>query len=525
MAEGRLDVGRLDAGRPDAGRVDIKKNDEGKINVGNLEKAQRLKAGNLLIQGLSKRVEEQKQILEEEVREKQEEKEAAQKEKEGARDVSRLSEQGKLLGICKDWVLEMEAELWEAFLNWLPLEGKSLSEQLEQLSMLYMKLLESILTHTEEGTQQQEQLRRLASVLSEKLNLLAGGSVKDLLEIAEEFGSKEIVRNIWASLYRNVTKEALPGRAAKAFFENGTMPARNEGTVLYARSGKGEVQVSRSYRAYMSENRAAFTQAFTEKEEAGIVETSHGKKGEFYTGKELEKADRFVRYIRGSGNLLDPGRQAGMAAPRPEAQEGVRREEGMKGVLAAAMDIKAEVFYNSVKDVPANTSYYGREKETGGIFADVRDMVGRMVDRYLARAAAAERAVPVRETGSAAGGEAAGGGNTGRGVRAVYYYIMNLYRKTGDPEKALAAGIKYAIQQEGWIAGTRLMSRDWEEFLRTIGQQKEIDLARYMEKYSPWGMMEGGEKQLLLRGRGLSKALLLGLAGLVAGILFFAVNG
>lgn len=102
---------------------------------------------------------------------------------------------------------------------------------------------------------------------------------------------------------------------------------------------------------------------------------------------------------------------------------------------------------------------------------------------------------------------------------------MNLYRKTGDPEKALAAGIKYAIQQEGWIAGTRLMSRDWEEFLRTIGQQKEIDLARYMEKYSPWGMMEGGEKQLLLRGRGLSKALLLGLAGLVAGILFFAVNG
>ena len=180
MAEGRLDVGRLDAARPDTGTIDA-----GRIGAGNIEKTERLKAGNLLIQGLSKRVEEQKQILEKEVREKEEEKEEVRQEsiaKGASRDVSRLSEQGRWIGICKDWVLEMESELWEAFLNWFPLDGKSLSDQLEELSTLYLKLLESILTHTEEGPQQQEQLRRLASVLSEKLNLLIGRSVKDLLE-------------------------------------------------------------------------------------------------------------------------------------------------------------------------------------------------------------------------------------------------------------------------------------------------------------------------------------------------------
>ncbi len=508
MAEGRLDVGRLDAARTDTGTIDA-----GRIGAGNIEKTERLKAGNLLIQGLSKRVEEQKQILEKEVREKEEEKEEVRQEsiaKGASRDVSRLSEQGRWIGICKDWVLEMESELWEAFLNWFPLDGKSLSDQLEELSTLYLKLLESILTHTEEGPQQQEQLRRLASVLSEKLNLLIGRSVKDLLEFAEEFGDKEAVRNIRGSLYRNVTKESIPGREAKTFFEKGTIPERSEGTVLYARSGKGEVQVDKSYRTYVSENRAAFAMSPAERETAGVMEASQGKRGELYTGRQLETADRFAGYIRGSGNLLDPGRRAETVMARPGSQ----REEGIKGVLAAAMDIKAEVFYDSVKASSTNISSRAGERRTGGIFAEVRDMVGRMVDRYIVEAEQRERAVLRQEAGDAAGGR-----NPGRSVRDVYYYIMNIYRKTGEPEEALAAGIKYAMQQEGWIAGARFLNRDWEQFLRVIGQQKGADLTRYMEKYSPWGILKGGEEQQLLGKKGISRALMLGLAGVIAGIL------
>ncbi len=520
MTEGRLDVGRLDPGRLDAGKIDAGKTDVGKTGLGNIEKTERLKAGNLLIQGLSKRVEEQKEILEEEVRDKQEEKEEAREGREAkgaSRDVSRLSEQGKWLGICRDWVLEMEGELWEAFLNWFPLEGKSLSEQLEELSALYMKLLESILTHTEEGPQQQEQLRRLASVLSEKLNLLTGCSVKDLLEFAEEMGDKEAVRNIRGSLYRNVTKEAIPGREAKAFFEKGTMPARSEGTVLYARSGKGEVQVDKSYRTYVSENRAAFARSPAEKGTAGVVEASQGKRGELYTGKQLETADRFARYIRGSGNLLDAGRQAETARIRSGAAPGPPGDERMKGVLAAAMDIKAEVFYDSVKASSVNMSSRGGGRQSGGLFAEVRDMVGRMVDRYLVEAERRERAVLGQEAGGAAGAS-----SPGRSARDVYYYIMNVYRKTGNPEEALTAGIKYAMQQEGWASAARFVSRDWEQFLRVVGQQKSTDLTRYMEKYSPWGMLERGEEKLLFGKKGISKALLLGLAGMVAGILLFA---
>ena len=39
----------------------------------------------------------------------------------------------------------------------------------------------------------------------------------------------------------------------------------------------------------------------------------------------------------------------------------------------------------------------------------------------------------------------------------VYYYIMNVYRKTGNPEEALTAGIKYAMQQEGWASAARFV--------------------------------------------------------------------
>ena len=161
------------------------------------------------------------------------------------------------------------------------------------------------------------------------------------------------------------------------------MPARSEGTVLYARSGKGEVQVDKSYRTYVSENRAAFARSPAEKGTAGVVEASQGKRGELYTGKQLETADRFARYIRGSGNLLDAGRQAETARIRSGAAPGPPGDERMKGVLAAAMDIKAEVFYDSVKASSVNMSSRGGGRQSGGLFAEVRDMVGRMVDRYL----------------------------------------------------------------------------------------------------------------------------------------------
>lgn len=495
MTDGRLDVGRLDAVRAEAG---------------NIEKAERLKAGDMLIQGLSKRVQEQKRVLEEEVREQQEMQEETsedRKVKGESKDVLRLSEQRKYVDICRDWVLEMEGELWEAFLNWFPSESKSLSELLEQLSRLYMQLLESIFAHTEGGEQRQEQIERLTVLLSEKLNLLAECSVKDLLEFAEEFGNQEDVANIRASLYRNVTKETLSGREAKAFFEKGEGPAKSEGSVLYAHLGKGEVQVSKSYSASVNESRAVLS----ERKEAGSVEVSFGKTGGLSTGKELETANRFVRYIRGNGNLPEPGGTE-MTTLRLGAQE-----EGIRGVLAAAMDMKAEVFYNSAKASSVNLSSRGGERQAGGFFAEVRNMVGRMVDRYLTRVVNGQTADLNREADGAAGN-----GDRDRNVRDVYYYIMSIYRKTGNPEEALAAGIMYAMRQESWMACVRFVSRDWEEFLRVIGQQKGIDLARYMEKYSPWGALKEGEK-LPFGKKGISKVLLFAVAGIIAGVLLFVL--
>ena len=74
------------------------------------------------------------------------------------------------------WVLEMAGEDWEAFLEWLPDPDLELQEQLQELSKLYLTLLEAVLKHAE-GDNLKAQLDRLDSLLAQKLNLVIDKSL------------------------------------------------------------------------------------------------------------------------------------------------------------------------------------------------------------------------------------------------------------------------------------------------------------------------------------------------------------
>ena len=195
-------------------------------------KTAQMEAGQVLITEAAKHAVEAKEALEKERADRKAEKEddSSKDRTEEKRDTPELSRQSKWFGIegklLKDanikWTLEMETELWEAFQAWFPSGDENLSEQLKELSRLYLALLEAILTHTL-GDEQTVQLERLNQVLSQKLNLLLEEELNELLELLEKAGQTEAVKIVKSSVYKQTTGESISPRAADRFYTRGTM--------------------------------------------------------------------------------------------------------------------------------------------------------------------------------------------------------------------------------------------------------------------------------------------------------------
>ena len=143
------------------------------------KKGAQLEAGQVLITEAARQAAKARQELERERTEREAKKDAEKERQEDKKDTSELSKQSKWFGIEGKlpenvdirWTLEMMKELWEAFQQWMPVKEQDLSAQFEELSKLYLELLEAILTHTL-GEEQAAQMERLNAVLAEKLNLL-----------------------------------------------------------------------------------------------------------------------------------------------------------------------------------------------------------------------------------------------------------------------------------------------------------------------------------------------------------------
>lgn len=474
------------------------------------KKSAELEAGQALITETAKQVAKARQELEQERTEK--ERDVEKESEDDKKDTSELSKQSKWFGIEGKlpgnadvrWTLEMMQEMWEKFLQWMPVKDQALSAQLEELSRLYLALLEAILTYTM-GEEQAAQAERLNLVLAEKLNLVLQEDLKELMALLEKTGQTDTMNLVKASVYRQTTGESISGRAASKFYAQGNtasfkssryfMPepsGQKEGGRRYG-SGRGGTYSEGSFgvnegRIYkLADGRKIqMNQGFDIQRKSGELQMSqrgrvlnkmganslggggvYGGKSAL-TGKELAEANSLAAHVSGSGNLL---RHAGISAQNDE----------VKGLIAAITNMKGQVYAASAE-------------RNNGMVTPLRNAINQMVDYYL----------------------------TQKGIYKVYYYTTNAYEQTKNPQKAIEQGLEYAYRlfaekkadeayrlQEAYsdragffqmllknqsmqtdlIQGMRLLENNWREFLRAIGENEKRGIVLKMQKYSPWGIL------------------------------------
>lgn len=483
-------------------------------------KSARLEAGQVLVEEAAKHaVEMKEEILKESAARKEEAKEDRD-QTEGKRDTSELSRQSKWFGIearnLKDedikWTLEMLKEQWEAFQSWMPAGDRELSVHLDELSRLYLALLEEVLTHTV-GDEQVLQLERLNEVLAQKLNLLMDADLKDLMRLLEQTGKTEAMNLIRSSVYKQTTGESISARAAGRFFAQGNvnsvgntryryfMPESQGQQAVSGRAGKS------AYGTGMSSSSAGSLSAASEEgrfyelakgrnirmnqaldvrgqsgeqqlsqrartlggvRESGAADMSVQGGRALPGGKELAGANRFAAHMNGSGNLF--------ANPDINA-----RNEEMVGLLAAVTSIKSQVY----------AANFGRNHS---VSTPLRSAINQMIDYYL----------------------------TQKGAYKVYGYTANVYEKTKSPQKAIEEGIEYAYRifmekkgdaayqkqdaysekagffqmllkgqsmQADLIKGRKILEENWRDFLRAIGENEKKGIVLKAQRHSPWGML------------------------------------
>ncbi len=115
------------------------------------------------------------------------------------------------------WILEMEGEKWEAFLQWQPNPNLALPKQLQELSKLYLSLLEAALKYAE-GENLTRQLERLDALLAQKLTLIMDENLKSLASLLKESGQSTALDSVRASLYRQTAGRTISPQAAHALF-------------------------------------------------------------------------------------------------------------------------------------------------------------------------------------------------------------------------------------------------------------------------------------------------------------------
>ena len=130
-----------------------------------------------LMRGMTSTIMEQSEKIREEQREEEQEK---------PKDTAELSE--TLRWFSSDGTISAdEAPDWKPLLEWQPDPNLDVPTQLQQLSKLYLTLLEAVLKYTE-GENLEEQLARLDALVAQKLNLLLEQNLKQLTSLLEEAG-------------------------------------------------------------------------------------------------------------------------------------------------------------------------------------------------------------------------------------------------------------------------------------------------------------------------------------------------
>ncbi len=468
-----------------------------------VKKTTEMQAGQVMVEATVKQMAQMKEELEQERETRKEEKEPNKEEEK--KDTSELSKQSKWFGIegkllqegDVKWILEMEQELWEAFLNWKPVQGGNLAGQLEELSRLYLALLEAILTHTM-GDEQTAQIERLDELLAQKLSALLDEDLKELVEFLEQTDQTETIQNIKASIYKQTTGQSISGRAANQFYAKGKTNAGNTRFFMPETSAAGKNSTQSASYARTSAvsdegtlyqlakgRNIKIDQMFDMQRKSGEMQISQrnqalgntGGKGRMgtgfstgaaFTGDDLARANDFSAHMNGSGNLFkNPGINA--------------RNEEVVGYLAAITSIKGQMF----------AAVSGKESAMN---VPIRNALNQIVDYYLSQ----------------------------KGIYKVYDYTTNVYERTKNPQRALEEGLEYAYalfqekkedvsykrqaayseeagffqmllknqsMQTDLLKGIHLLEENWRQFLKSIGENEKKGISLKMQKHSPWGAL------------------------------------
>ncbi len=497
-------------------------------------KSMELQAGQMMVEDAARRAVEAKEELAKEQAEKK--KEYEREDETEKRDTSELSKQSKWFGIGGKllenenikWVLEMEQALLEALLKWMPSGDTDIAKQLDELSRLYLALLEAVLTHTM-GDEQAAQLQRLDEILAQKLSLLMDTDLKELMNFLKETGQTETLQNIKTSVYKQTTGTSISAKAADQFYARGKtanpgntrffMPDSSAGqragtrssstAASYASSMSSEgsiykltegrnVRLNQEFDASRKSGEAQLTQRNQALSGARSTENASiaGGKAAF-TGNDLARANQFAAHINGSGNLL-------------KSSDITAKNDEVVGYLAAVTSIKGEV-------------YAASSNRKSAMNVPLKNAVNQMVDYYLSR----------------------------KGIYKVYDYTTNVYERTKSAQRALEEGLEYAYrlfqekkenteaqrqaayqEQAGFfqmllknqnmqgdlLRGMRLLEENWRDFLKSIGENEKQGISLKMQKYSPWGiLLEPGGQMRFFKGK--SSRIILTEAAVVAVLL------
>ena len=511
-----------------------------------------LQAGQTVIRETAKALKEQNKQIE------QEQTTDNRTENDTAKDTSEISEIHHWPGADKTaaadaaskWCLEMDSKNWNALLEWTPTPGADLPEQIQELSKLYLALLESILKYTE-GEWQAMQLEQLDTLLAEKLQLLMDADLDEVARLLEETGQDAALDGIKSSMYQQTAGQSISARAANALFTRarrfgmgsgfdfiGNTSARgtqgrsgsgsNSGFKAGSDSGFRAGSASRSFSSSASvsrfssgegqiynragENSLRFQQAnaagqknwkaqIQQRTEVinnarkGITGNSLSRNASVsYSGKELAQANRFAAHINGSGNLFKN--------PRISA-----RNEEVTGLMAALMTIKGRVFAAGAD-------------RGNAITLPLQNAIDKLIDQYLRQ----------------------------KGASRVYYYTISAYEKQKNPEQAMKDGQAYAYQQfkekqenPAWqksphysrqagffqallknqspekdlALGFNVLQKDWQNFLHALGKGGGFSYRLEPERYSPWGAAAGSGKSRTDNDGHIGKILLVAAAILI----------
>lgn len=402
--------------------------------------------------------------------------------------------------------LELERifeETWKLLEEWRSAPGMNLMQELQKLKEIYQQLLQDIMKFYPRD-QIEMQADRVNALLLEIIDQMGNTKFPCLLSLLDSYGRDGAGDALRASIIQKATGRAVsPREIASARAQDINRPdarmrqqgmngctnfsQKREDGILYDKGKGNQINANQRYQEHVRKE-----ELFQFRSGDGIRHGHGGSGGlhlskQNYTVSDIECSEQFLHYFHKQGNLFS----------HPQLTAG---NEEFLGFLMALSMMKLRIF--------ADYSNVGK-----GMASDVRVALERLFQYQL------EKNMETCQRNEPHGGTRSKPDR--KAIHRVYCHIMEIMQHTKGPGKGLTKGLQYAwetffIKKEdpeyqecrryhpnaGFFTsdmedadkvkdfrhGARLLDRDWQEFLASIGQDQN-SLLQIALSNSLWGMM------------------------------------